>query len=216
MIARRNLAEILKLSLIALLLTAFYLYSNQEQKSYFFSGALAKTKAHRKNLKKVRKNNIQKKSAFLLPLKIIGNDVCTRQTLIALDILQRKSNRDYEKVINSIGIIECSESGSGIFVLENPARFRVGQPTFQSDENWYASVLVHESCHVQQHRSYSILHPLERVPTEIFSGPRAESECLSAQYETLSRLKAKQSLLDYVKKIAQTNYWDIPPEKRWW
>jgi hypothetical protein len=184
----------------------------------FFDTALAKTK--KKTIKKISKKSKENKSKLdLLPVfpeKIVGDSQCVEKTDKALGVLLEKSKSDFEKVAASIGTIECAEKNSGVFVFENPVRFRVGWATSQSDKFWYASVLVHESCHVEQYRNYISLHPDKSVPSEIFSGADAESECLLVQYNCLSRLDAGQSLLDYTKKIAQTSYWDVSVEKRWW
>lgn len=182
----------------------------------FGKPAFAKTKSSRKIQKKSKKKKAAEDSQFSFPVKIIGNADCVGQTNSALTILQKKSSEDYEKTAKNIGVVECAGNGSGVFIFENPARFKVGRATYQADPFWYASVLLHESCHVDQYRNYFFSRPGERVPSDIFSGADAENECLLAQYDCLVRLEAGQSLLEYVKKIAETSYWDVPAEKRWW
>jgi hypothetical protein len=180
------------------------------------SVALAKKKTLKKAIKKTKKKSIEKKSSVVFPVKISGDADCVQKTNQALSLLQKKSSGDFGKVIKNLGVVECGAEGSGAFVWENPARFKVGLATYQAGEMWYASTLVHESCHVEQYRNYSSSHPGGWVPSEIFSGSEAESQCLLEQYNELASLGAGQSLLDYTKKIAETNYWDIPYEKRWW
>jgi hypothetical protein len=178
--------------------------------------AFAKKKTIKKVSKKSKKIKRKIDISPVFPEKIVGDSQCVEKTDKALGVLLEKSKSDFEKVAASIGTIECAEKSSGVFVFENPVRFRVGWATSQSDKFWYASVLVHESCHVQQYRSYVSSHPDKPVPPEIFSGAEAENDCLLAQYNCLSQLKADKILLEYTKKIAETNYWDIPYEKRWW
>jgi hypothetical protein len=178
--------------------------------------ALAKRKLSKKTDQKSKKKIVEKNSTIVFPVKIVGEAGCLQSTNLALSILQKKSLGDFEKTAQNIGVVECTKAGSGVFVQENPARFKVGLATYQADSFWYASVLLHESCHIEEYRNYLSSHPGERVPPEIFSGAEAESECLLAQYNCLDRLGAGESLLDYTKKIAQTSYWNIPIEKRWW
>lgn len=177
--------------------------------------AIAK-KVAKKSAKKSKKKKNEIKQAFISPVYIVGDADCVRKTNQALSILQEKSPGDFDKVAANLGIVECSQDGSGTFVWESPARFKAGFSTYQADASWYASALVHESCHISQYRSYLSSHIGQQVPAEIFSGAEAESECLLVQYNALERLGASQTLLDYTKKIAQTSYWDLPYEKRWW
>jgi hypothetical protein len=180
------------------------------------SVALAKKKTSKKIANKPKKKKIEKNQTFVFQIKIVGGPDCVKNTNHALSILQQKSSGDLEKVLENIGIVECVADGSGVFVWENPVRFKVGLATYQADELWYASALIHESCHAERYKKYSFSHPGEPVPPEIFSGAEAESQCLFEQYNCLSRLDAEQPFLDYTKKIAKTYYWDIPYEKRWW
>jgi len=206
----------LRLAIAAGLALAFFSFSFPfGSQKIFLSYALAK-KYSKQTAKKSKKKKTKKDLPIVFSMKIIGDAECVRQTNSALAILQKKSPGDYEKTVKNIGVVECAEKGSGVSILENPPRFKVGRATYQADPFWFASALIHESCHTEEYRNYLSSRPGERVPPEIFSGADAENECLLAQYNCLARLGASQSLLDYTKKIAATNYWDISYEKRWW
>ncbi len=151
-----------------------------------------------------------------MPLKIIGDNNCRDQVAGALENLRDHDEDAYQRVLGNIGIVECSADGSGTFVWESPARIKLGQATRASGPVWLAGVMSHESCHAGQYKDYRLSHPDSSVPTEIYSGAEAESQCLHLQYQTLSRVGSGKSTLEYVKQIAATSYWDIPYEKRWW
>lgn len=153
--------------------------------------------------------------ARVFPIKITGDDVCLEATNEALDLLKRKSRTDFDKVVSNLGVIECSSQGSGTFVWEYPVRFQAGTATYQADSIWYASALVHESCHAKQYGDYRASHK-GVVPDEIYSGREAEVQCLGAQYEALEKMNSDKSTLSYLQSTAETNYWDIPVESRWW
>ena len=213
----KGFGKYLRLAITAGIILAFFSpvfpFALEKQVANFAS---AKKKTSNKAAKKSKKKKNEKNQTFVFPVKIIGDADCVRKTNQALDILQKKSSGDFEKVVSSLGVVECATDGSGTFVWESPARFRIGFATYQADTLWYASALVHESCHVAQYRNYLFSHKNGQVPSEIFSGAEAENQCLLEQYNDLASLGAGQSLLDYTKKIAETNYWDIPNEKRWW
>jgi hypothetical protein len=207
----------LRLAITAGLVLMFFspVFANVLPKN-IVSIASAKKKTSKKIAKKSKKKKIEKNLNFVFPVKIIGEEDCVLKTNLALDVLQKKSPEDFQKVAENIGVVECAADGSGTFVWENPARFKVGLATYRSDVLWYASTLVHESCHAKQYQNYLSSHPGGRVPPEMFSGADAENQCLLEQYNALTGLGAGQSFLDYTKKIARTSYWDIPYEKRWW
>lgn len=177
--------------------------------------AFAKSKQTKKSKKK-KNDKAGKESEEDFPVRIIGDLLCQARTKEALGNLKKNGPSYYKQVVSNLGAVECSLKGSGTFVWENPARFRVGLASYQSGKLWYSSVLVHESCHIGQYRNYFQDFPNQLVPSSAFSGAIAENECLRVQYDALLGLGADEPLLDYVKNIAQTNYWEIPAEKRWW
>lgn len=148
--------------------------------------------------------------------RIVGDSGCLSDTNAALQLLKEKAPIHYSVVNEYIKVIECSDKGSGMYVADNPPKALIGRPTMKAGVDWYASVLAHESCHSKQYRDYKAEHPSEIVPSEMYHGRAAETQCLNVQYDTLQKLEAPRYLTDYIKKVIDTEYWDVPYGERWW
>jgi|GEM_PF-3555129 len=172
---------------------------------YFFFEAQAK----KKQAKKKSKKNISKKDAgndgFESPIEISGDEICRKNTKQALKLLFEKDEDGFQAAVSNLGKIECAASGSGVYVWEKPVRFKVGAATYNAGPVWFASVLVHESRHSAQYKA-----------EKKYSGKEAELECLEAQIDTLKKIGAGQSTIDYVQKISQSEYWLVNENQRWW
>lgn len=158
-----------------------------------------KTKKAKKPSKKKTEENIE------IPIAISGDDICQKNTKEALKILFDKDKESFDFAASRLGKIECAVSGSGVYPWETPTRFKVGVAVSNSGPAWYASVLVHESCHIEQFKI-----------GEEYSGEKAEKQCLDIQIGSLKKLGASQSKIDYVANIAQSRYWLLDISKRWW
>ncbi len=138
-------------------------------------------------------------------IEIRGNDTCNTETTAALNLLSSSAVSYFSNVQVNIGVIECVDSGSGMYVWENPPRFAAGADTRNAGTMWYAGSIAHDSCHSRQYKD-----------GRDYSGRDAEAECLNFQYGTLEAMGADQSTLDYVKNIIDSEYWEIPVDERWW
>jgi hypothetical protein len=183
----------------------------------FVSQAQAKKKPVKKRKNKVKKKS-QKKNApnFQNPIAISGDDICRKNSEEALKVLFMKDRENFDFVVSHLGKIECAISGSGVYPWENPTRFKVGVATFNAEPIWYAGVLVHESCHIEQFEKSAGKNPERNVSAEEYSGEKAEIDCLGIQLGTLKRLEANQTKIDYVENVAQSRYWLLDIGKRWW
>lgn len=148
-------------------------------------------------------------------LRIDDDPSCRADTGAALDLLESKSPAQYAAVITYVGVVSCSSTGTGIYVWENPIRFQVGRTTRGAGPVWYASALAHDACHARQYVSHTHLHPKERVPHDVFTGRKAELECLAEQADALVRLEADSWTRDYVEGVSKTDWWEIPVSERW-
>ena len=83
-------------------------------------------------------------------ITVLGDENCKEKTQEALDLLREKSAGDYAAVMDTMGAIRCIQSGSLVFPWQSPPTFEVGEETLNSGSLWYASVLSHETCHIQQ------------------------------------------------------------------
>jgi len=171
---------------------------------------------HKTQPKAPESETIKRKTKDPYQIKIVGDNNCKSKTNQSLSILKSKAEVHYSVVINNVGIIECSESGSGIYVWEEPPRYKVGQATMDTGTIWYAGTIVHEACHSKQYHDYLFDNSTSYVPSNVYSGKSAEAQCLDAQYDSLVYLEASQGTLDYVKNIINSEYWDVDYSDRWW
>lgn len=148
---------------------------------------------------------VESSTSFTTAIQIIGDDDCVSDTQSALSLLKRRAPAHYSATIEYVGILECISQGSGIWVWENPPRYKVGDATRETGALWYASTFPHEACHTKQYRD-----------GREYLGELAETECLNAQYSALEQMGADKDLLDYVRNQASTKYWEVPYEDRWW
>ena len=138
-------------------------------------------------------------------LNIIGDTSCQEQTSSAINLLKNKSPRDYQKVLKHLGTIECINSGSVVYPWQNPPLFRVGRETSNAGIFWYASVLVHETCHIELYSKGLA-----------WKGEGPEKTCLEIQYDALVKIGANKDLLDYARNIINSEWWKQAPENSWY
>lgn len=147
---------------------------------------------------------------------ILGDEYCQVETAAALNLLKSQARPNYDLVLRHIGVIECADAGTGIFVWEDPPRYRAGAATVQAGRTWYAGTIAHEACHAIQYQDYAQAHPTEEVPPEAFSGELAEAECLGTQKDALTQIGAGEEALETVRNALSTRYWEVEYEERWW
>lgn len=147
-------------------------------------------------------------------ISLIGDSYCVSRTNESLDLLKNKAPTHYDTVVKYIGTVECVQSGTGIYVYENPPRALIGKTILDAGVIWHAGGLAHEACHSKLYSDYKLNNP--DVPIDVYSGRNAEAQCLDIQYDALSKIGASQWDLDYIKNVINTEYWNIPYENRWW
>lgn len=144
-------------------------------------------------------------------IKVIGNQNCQVDTKKALDLIKEKAPEEYIFVNKYIGVIECKNQGSGMYATETPPRFQVGDATRQTGTLWYASAIIHDSCHSKQYQD----RKNDKTPRNQQDLKRqSEEECLTFQAQAIKKMGGSQELVDYVKNQINTNYWNT--ENRWW
>lgn len=160
---------------------------------------------------------IQNPVSSSLPSSIIirGDEICITQTSQALNLLREKAPVYSDRVNKYIKVIECTESGSGMFAWENPPRFKVGLSTRNAGPIWYAGAIVHDAKHSELYNDYLSTNPTG-VPDNIWTGERAENECLNEQADTLKEIGADSKTLDYMKIIGGSGFWNIDYNERTW
>ena len=195
----------------------FFSAGHTGKSASFFPAVQAKKKPANKRKNKVKKTSKESDASnFQNPVIVSGDDICRKNSKEALETLFKKDKENFDFVVSNLGKIECAVSGSGVYPWENPARFKVGVATSNAEPVWYASVLVHESCHIGQFKKSTGKNPAGGVPAEEYSGEKAEKQCLEVQIGSLKKLEVRQSKIDYVANIAQSRYWLLDVDERWW
>ena len=159
---------------------------------------------------------IESKPLGPFEIEIIGGDDCASKTNHVLDLLRNKAKIHYDTIIKYVGIIECTESQSGMHVWEDPPRYQVGKATVDAGTIWYAGTIAHDACHSKQYHDYLLNNPSSSVPSDVYTGRNAEAQCLDVQYDALNKIGATQETLDYITKIINSEYWDVDYDERWW
>jgi hypothetical protein len=156
------------------------------------------------------------------PVDIVidGSSDCVTKTYQALNLLKSKDIDHYNLVMTYIGKITCTTSGSGtgMYAWEKPPRYQIGMTSVNAGIPWYASTIVHDAWHSKLYNDYMATADPSVVyaPNDVWTGETAELACLEVQYESLSAIGGSQAELDWLKEVAKTKYWEVPPDQRWW
>ncbi len=160
---------------------------------------------------------VQPKPLEPFEIEIIGGNDCVSKTNKALDFLKDKAKIHYDTIVKYVGLIECTESRSGMYVWENPPRYQVAKATVDAGTIWYAGTIVHDACHSKQYHDYLLNNPFGYVYVlDVYTGRNAEAQCLNVQYDALSKIGATQETLDYITNILNSEYWNVNYKDRWW
>lgn len=144
-------------------------------------------------------------------IEIIGNDNFVEQTRAALDLLQLKAPDYFKMVVDNMGVILRVKFGSSMNPWDNPPRFFASDKLFHAGTAWYAGSIVHDANHSKQWHDYIKKHPGQNVPNSVFSGEKAELECIALQAKALAEVGAPQNQIDYLLNVAAKNkYWETP------
>jgi hypothetical protein len=118
----------------------------------------------------------------------IADDQFKKGIQEALDLVKSGAGVNYAIIANNTEkIVAFDKSGSDVY----KSVVQIAQPTFDSSLTWLASVLVHESNHIAQHKA-----------KKKWTGAEAEKECNAVQLETLRLIGAPQSEITYM--LSQT------------
>ena len=144
-------------------------------------------------------------NTFIERPAVWGDAECRKKSLEALVFLKNKAPKHFQVVEEYIGIVECVEKGSGIYVWEKPPRFALANPTRDAGVIWLASVFAHEAAHSRLFNDYVKAHkiPDERtmydVPYEVYAGEHGESVALSVQLDALQRIASGKVVHDGIR-----------------
>jgi hypothetical protein len=143
-------------------------------------------------------------------IRVVGDAACAEQVQVALDLLHHKAPSHYAVADRYVGVIECTETGDGMGVADNPPRYYVGSSTRNSGPIWFASTIAHDACHSRQYNDYRAANPNARVPDAVYLGRDAEAQCIAFQREALLLMDAPESFIEHVDTVLETEYWHDP------
>ena len=149
----------------------------------------------------------------LFPVLIFGTDEFVEKTEDALALIKEKSPRSYELVTNYVSIIKLAEK-SGMRAYNNPPMYEVGERTARSNLSWYASTIVHDANHSKQYNDYRRKFN-RNVPSEVWTGRKAENECLDAQEAFMRDINAPESRIKHLQKMREVDYFSDYKNRNW-
>jgi hypothetical protein len=145
--------------------------------------------------------------------QILGSEKFQRQVYMALALLHEKDLEDYlvvEKYLRRV--VEAHHSGTQ--VAEIPPTFYFAPKSAFRSLTWCASDLVHEAYHCKLYRDYLENHGTE-VPQEIYSGEKAETQCIKRQLGVLEKVGAS-TLERFWLNWQDARYYTVPYSNRSW
>ncbi|MCL2773492.1 MAG: hypothetical protein FWD71_09095 [Oscillospiraceae bacterium] len=135
---------------------------------------------------------------------IEGDSLFIAYTEATLVVIERSPDK-YDVVSKYVGKIKQGER-SGMAAYENPPTFYVGEPTYSSQTEWYASAVVHDSYHSKLYHDYLANHGW--VPQDIWCGEKAEYACLEYQISFLEEINADEYLINHAKSCRTSRWWE--------
>ncbi|BAU29480.1 hypothetical protein DFP93_12350 [Aneurinibacillus soli] len=147
---------------------------------------------------------VQKKT--VPTVAISGDKTFIAHTKAALALLKEKSPDDYALVVQYVGLIK-QDAFSGMAAYEKIPTYKVGATTSSSTTTWYASTIVHDAYHSKLYNDYARTKKTA-VPDDIWTGMKAEMQCLTRQTEALKKIKAPLSEQKYAQSLQNQNWWD--------
>lgn len=142
---------------------------------------------------------------------IEGSQEFKDKTEAALTLV-KKSTPHNDVVEKYIAVISEHKSSGMAAYLDKPT-FYVGTDTFNSEEEWYASCIVHDAFHSKLYHDYKESTGAA-VPNDIWTGEAAEIKCIDFQIEFLEAIGARAELSEHAEKSKTTKYWEVPFDQR--
>ena len=146
-------------------------------------------------------------------ITIIGDADFTERTRNALSLIEKDAPEFYKMVTTYVGIIQSAEK-SGMRAYANPPTFEVGLRTSRSPVSWYASSIVHDAYHSKLYNDYRKKNN-GPVPSEIWTGRKAEDACLSVQEDFLKTIHAPEHQIRHVQNGKHVDYFSNYKNRDW-
>lgn len=132
-------------------------------------------------------------------IEIVGSKKFKDRTVKALDLIKKKSKRDFNKINRFIKKIKSAKQSGMIF---DKAQFNVGDKNAFNSLEWYASAIVHDAHHYY-------LHVIKKFLWKKSNFTKHEQLCVAEQVRFLKKIKAPKELVEYTKNTLKTKYWFV-------
>jgi len=142
-------------------------------------------------------------------IEIIGDQYCKDKVNEALAFMKDNSPKFYTKVITYIGVIECTDKKKSSQLSEEIPRTLLADMKFFRTVTQLAGTLIHEAHHSELYTQYRVTNKVNEVPFEIYSGRKAEEECVDETIKFLKEVNAPADEIYY-----EENKFEI--EGEWW
>lgn len=156
--------------------------------------------------------HIPQKNTHNFAIQIQGDNNFIKNTQKALRLIKTQSAKDYQMVEQYIGCIKQYEKSGMAAFWETPT-FLVGDKTSNSTTHWYASCIVHDAYHSKLF--HDALKKFGHVKKEVWTGKKAEMDCLDAQESFLKTSKAPKRHLKSIEKARTYDYWSDYKSRNW-
>ena len=147
-------------------------------------------------------------------IEIQGSEEFSVRTKEALKVLI--PTQSFREIKPYISIIKEAQR-SGMQVYGEKPTYEVGEKTWKHSVAWYASTIVHDGYHSKLYHDAKAKNNGNEPGPEIWSGTKAEKNCLKFQLKALEELKADEYIINYIKKeIENPTYHLVPYKERNW
>ena len=143
--------------------------------------------------------------------EIIGSVRFTSQVHQALLLLKAKDQNAYAIVTHYIGRIQEGQH-SGMWAYKTPPTYELNDKTAFYSLTWCAATIAHDSFHSKLYHDYLRKHG-KPVPDAVWTGTKAEQECMSHQIAVMKRIQASAKEIAYAEKQASGSY--VPDKETW-
>ncbi len=136
-------------------------------------------------------------------ISIKGSNKFVKQTIFALNLIEEKSKRDYNKVTKYLKTIK--QSGQSRMILHK-AQFNVADRSAFHSVEWYASIIVHDVHHYY-------LHHIKKFLWKPKNFLKHEHLCFDEQIRFLKRIKAPEDIIQYLRGAYKRGHWRLSFQK---
>ena len=137
-------------------------------------------------------------------ISIIGSKNFVAYTQKTLDLIKRKSKRDYNKIMKYLKVIKQSKKSEMIL---DKAQFNVSISSAFYSMEWYSGIIVHDVHHYY-------LHHIENFLWKPKNFLKHEHLCFDEQLRFLIRIRASNHIINHVKGAYKRGHWRQSFKKR--